>query len=376
MRTLLLALAAAALALPAAGVGSSSGLPGKIGPGEGKLTLLAWEGYVEQQWVVPFERTSDCEVDVRYAASAEEMVRLLAASKSRFDLVSASGEAGLRLVQDDAVQPVNVELVPGWSDFIEPMRSPAFNTVDGVHYGISVMWGVNSLLYNTAKVKPAPTSWSAIYDLKYAGRIAIPDNPLQIADAALYLSKTKPALGIRDPYALTRRQFDAAIVLLERQRPLVRSYWTYAKDEVSLFKRGKAWLGPAWQYQAKRLVDERVPVREVIPREGATGWADTWMLSSQAEHPNCAYRWLRWISTARVQAQQSVFFGATPASRLACKYMNRIEQGSCARYHANAPLSYSRRIEFWKTPVADCGNRSAKCVPYAEWVQAWQELRG
>ena len=64
-------------------------------------------------------------------------------------------------------------------------------------------------------------------------------------------------------------------------------------------------------------------------------------------------------------------FGATPANRLACPYMDQIDKGSCSKYHANAPLSYYKNIEFWKTPLADCGNGKRDCMDYATWVQAW-----
>jgi putative spermidine/putrescine transport system substrate-binding protein len=376
-RHALLAAAVAALAVPAAGVGSRQAPPTKIGPGEGKLTLVAWEGYTEKQWVTPFEQKTGCKVQAKYAGSSDEMVTLMrSGGGGQYDMVSASGDASLRLIYGKDVQPVNVNLVPDFKNFILPMKSPPHNTIKGVHYGVSLQWGPNTLLYNTQKVKPAPTSWSAIYDPKYKGRITVPDNPIQIADAALYLSKTRPALGIRDPYELNKAQFDAAVALLKEQRPLIKKYWALASDEIELFKRGDVWLGASWPYQTNTLVDAKTPVRDLIPREGATGWADTWMLSSKAKHPNCAYMWLQWISTPKVQAQQAVFFGETPANKLACKYMDQISKGSCAKYHANAPLSYYKTIKFWKTPVADCGNGKKDCMDYTRWVQAWQELKG
>ena len=119
----------------------------------------------------------------------------------------------------------------------------------GKHYGISLQWGPNTLLYNTKKVKPAPTSWSALYSPKFKGKITVPNNPIQIADAALYLMKTKPSLGIKDPYELNKTQFDAAIALLKKQRPLVKKYWGLASDEISLFKNGDVIIGASWPYQ-------------------------------------------------------------------------------------------------------------------------------
>jgi putative spermidine/putrescine transport system substrate-binding protein len=368
---------AAALCVPAAGVGSTNGLPSSIGKGEGQLNLIAWEGYTQQQWVKPFTRATGCKVNAKYAGSSDEMVTLMrSGGGSQYDMVSASGDASLRLIYGKDVQPVNVKLVPDWKNFIPALKSPPHNTIDGVHYGVSLQWGPNVLLYNTKAVKAKPTSWSAIYDPKYKGKISVPDNPIQIADAALYLSKTQPALGIKDPYELNQKQFDAAVGLLKKQRSLVKKYWVLASDEVDLFKSGGVVLGAAWPLQTGTLLADKVPVADTIPKEGATGWADTWMLSSHAKHPNCAYMWLKYISTPKVQAEQALFFRETPANLKACPFMNRLEKGSCAAFHLNAPQSYFNSIKFWKTPVADCGNGSKACMDYTKWQQAWTQLKG
>jgi putative spermidine/putrescine transport system substrate-binding protein len=384
---------AAALALSAAalvagcGGGSSSGgggagggggkLPTSIGKGEGKLNVIAWEGYTQPQWVKPFERQTGCQVNSKYAGSSDEMVTLMRqGGGTQYDLVSASGDASLRLIRGGDVQPVNVDLIPGYKDFIPQLKSPPHNTVGGKHYGISLQWGPNTLLYNTRKVTPAPTSWSAIYDPRYRGAVTVPDNPIQIADAALYLSKHQPGLAIKDPYELTEPQLDAAVSLLKRQRPLIRKYWSLASDEIDLFKNGDAVIGASWPYQTITLQGAHAPVKDLIPSEGATGWADTWMLSAHAQHPNCAYEWMRWVSTPKVQAEQAISFGETPANTKACGFMDKLQKGACAQYHADAPASYFNSIRFWKTPTRDCGNGKRDCTDYTEWQQKWTEVKG
>ncbi|MBS1869537.1 MAG: ABC transporter substrate-binding protein [Actinobacteria bacterium] len=359
------------------GGSTTSSLPTSVGRGEGQLNLIAWEGYTEPQWVKPFEQQTGCNVSAKYAGSSDEMVTLMRqGGGTQYDMVSASGDASLRLIKGGDVQPVNVALVPGWKDFIPQLQSPPHNTVDGKHYGVSLQWGPNTLLYNTRDVTPAPDSWATIYDPQFKGRITVPDNPIQIADAALYLSKTRPELGIRDPYELTQDQLTAAIDLLKSQRPLIKKYWALASDEIDLFKNGDAVVGASWPYQTITLQDSGAPVKDLIPREGATGWADTWMLSAHARHPNCAYKWMQWISTPRVQAEQAISFGETPANTKACPYMDRIQAGACTKYHANAPASYFASIRFWRTPTRDCGNGSQDCTDYTTWQQRWTEMKG
>jgi putative spermidine/putrescine transport system substrate-binding protein len=371
----------AALCVVAAGCGgggekkSEAKLPDSIGPGEGSLSLVAWEGYAQDQWVKPFEQETGCKVKRKYAGSSDEMVTLMR-SGAGYDLVSASGDASLRLIRGGDVQEVNPDLIPDYDNFIEALKSPPHNTVDGKHYGISLQWGPNTLLYNTKKVSSPPTSWGALYDPKYKGKITVPDNPIQIADAALYLSKTKPDLGIDDPYELTQEQLDAAVALLKQQKPLVKKYWALASDEIDLFKNGDAIIGASWPYQTNTLQADKVPVKDTIPKEGATGWADTWMLSSKSKHPNCAYLWMKHVSTPKVQAQQAIYFGETPANTKACAVMDQLSKGSCKQYHADAPESYFNQIKFWKTPTTECGDGDNNCTDYSKWQQAWTEIRG
>ena len=343
-----------------------------VGKGEGTLNLIAWEGYLQPQWVKPFENQTGCQVHATYAGTSDQMVTLMKnGGGGQYDMVSSSGDADLRIIYAGDARPVNISLIPAWKDFFPAFKSPAFNTVNGVHYGVSLQWGPNVLMYNKKAFPTAPTSWNVIYSPKYKGQVTVPDNPIQIADAALYLKAHNPALKITDPYELTQPQFQASVKLLAGQRPLIKKYWGLASQEISEFKNGDATVGAGWPYQVSALEGTNFPIGAVIPKEGATGWADTWMLAAKAPHPNCAYQWMRYISTPKVQAEQAVSYGETPDNKLACPLMNKLQKGSCDLYHANAPQSYFNSISLWKTPVVTCDNGQQDCVPYSQWQQAW-----
>jgi len=352
-------------------------IPSSVGQTEGHLNLIAWEGYAQPEWVKPFEAATGCQVSTKYAGSSSEMVSLMAnGGGGQYDLVSASGDADLRLIYGGDVRPINISLIPQWKNFHPFLQNPPFNTIDGKHYGVSYEFGPNVLLYSTKAFPTAPTSWSVLYDKKYAGEVTVPDNPIQIADAALYLSKQQPSLGITDPYELTQPQFNAAVALLKQQHPLIKKYWDLASQEISLFKSGTTVVGAAWPYQTNTLKAAGAAVADTIPSQGATGWADTWMLATKAPDPNCAYKWMQWVTTPKVQAQEADYFGETPANKLACPIMDKISAGSCADYHANAPEAYFQTLKFWKTPLAQCDNGKADCVPFQDWVTAWTQITG
>jgi putative spermidine/putrescine transport system substrate-binding protein len=354
---------------------ANDAVPSAVGKTEGKLNIIAWEGYAQPQWVKPFEAATGCQVNAKYAGSSNEMVSLMAhGGGGQYDLVSASGDADLRLIYGGDVKPININLIPQWKNFHPFLQNPSFNTIDGKHYGTSYEFGPNVLLYNTKDFTSAPTSWSVLYNKKYSGKITVPDNPIQIADAALYLSKINPSLGITDPYELTQPQFNATVALLKQQQPLIKKYWGLASQEITLFQSNTTVVGAAWPYQTNTLQAAHAPVADTIPSQGATGWADTWMLATKAPDPNCAYKWMQWVTTPKIQAEQAVYFGETPANKLSCGDMNKLSAGACAGYHENAPEAYFNTIKFWKTPLAQCGNGKNDCVPYLKWESAWTNI--
>jgi len=356
----LLATTAAATAKPAAK---------KLG---GTLKVVAWEGYTENQWVKPFEKQTGCTVQHQYAGSSDEMYNLMK-KNAGYDLVSASGDAANRLIASGLVQAIDPKLIPDWSQLTPQLVKGPNQFVGGKHYGVPWQWGPNVLMWNTAKYKGATNSWSALYDAKNKGLITIPDNPIQIADAALYLSKTKPSLGIKDPYELTSTQLNAAVALLKTQHPLIKALWGFATDEVKIFQTGGATLGAAWPLAVAQLQRAGVKVTSTIPKEGATGWSDVWMLASHPKNLPCAQAWLKYSAGAKVQAEVAKFNTYTPANLQSCKILGA---ALCASLHANGDSSYLDRIKFWKTPLSDCGNGKTNCEPYSAWVNAWTSIKG
>ena len=363
------------------------------GAGEGSLNLIIWTGYAEDgtnvpeyDWVKPFEAETGCQVSTKVGNTSDEMVTLLRqGGGSTYDGVSASGDATLRLIANGDVAAIDPAMIPGFADVAPFLQNAPHYVVDGKHYGTPHGWGGNTLLYRSDVVKPAPTSWDVVFDTTkaqpYAGKITAYDSPIYIADAALYLKAHNPSLGITDPYELTQDQLTAAVDLLKQQRPWIGKYWAAFSDEIDNFKSGTTVVGTTWPYQYNALKGENVPVAQVVPSEGMTGWADTWMMSSKAQHPNCMLKWMTWMLTPEVQAQVAEYFGEAPANPKACKYLDAT-YGSyglkdfCTAYSVNDPSFYNS-IAFWKTPLADCGDsRGQTCIDYSVWTQKWTEIKG
>jgi len=366
------------------GVFTAPDVPQKksLGAKEGALNILAWPGYAEDgsndpktNWVTPFEKQTGCTTTVKYFGTSDEAVTLM--KTGEYDVVSASGDASLRLVASGDVAPVNTGLISSWADIRPFLKDRPWNSVKGQMYGIPQGWGANLLMWRTDTVKPAPTDWGAVFakNSPYAGKITAYDAPIYIADAALYLMQTKPALGIKNPYALDQKQLAAAVALLKVQRPQVSEYWNDYLKEVSAFTSGDTVLGTTWQLITGLLQADKVPVKAIFPKGGSTGWSDTWMVSAKSKHSNCAYAWMDYITSAKVNAESAYYFGEAPANVKACDLVP--DKTFCDTFHA-ADKAFADQIWYWTTPIQQCldGRKNVQCTDYGDWTQAWTEIKG
>ncbi|MDP2016332.1 ABC transporter substrate-binding protein [Hydrogenophaga sp.] len=357
----------------------------KLGKGEGQVDIVAWAGYIERgqtdknfDWVTDFEKKTSCKVNVKTAGTSDEMVALM--NEGGFDLVTASGDASMRLIAGKRVQPINVDLIPSYKTVDPRLQKAPWHYVNNTHYGTPYQWGWNVLMYNTTvfKDKP-PTSWSVVFEettlpdgKSNKGRVQAFDGPIYIADAALYLMKKNPALGIKDPYELTEAQYKAALDLLRGQRKLVGKYWHDAFVQIDDFTNEGVVASSSWQFMANILKSKNRPVATVVPTEGATGWADTTMLHAEAKNPNCAYMWMEHSLNTKLQGDLAAWFGSVPSVPTACKGNKLLTDQGCA----NQGFNSFERISFWKTPTSKCTTQNNACVPYHKWVSDYIAVLG
>jgi putative spermidine/putrescine transport system substrate-binding protein len=305
------------------------------------------------------------------------MVALM--NEGGFDLVTASGDASLRLISGKRVQPINTSLIPSWKNVDERLQNAPWHTVNNVHYGVPYQWGSNVLMYNTDVFKDAPKSWNVVFEEQSLpdgksnkGRVQAFDGPIYIADAALYLMKHQPDLGIKDPYELTEAQYKAALDLLRKQRSLVQRYWHDAMVQVDDFTNEGVVASSSWPFQVNLLQSQNKSIASTVPDEGATGWADTTMMHADAAHPNCAYMWLEHSLDPKLQGDLASWFGSVPSVPAACKGNELLGAEGC---ETNGMGNFER-IKFWRTPVAKCTTQSEGCVPYYRWVTDYIAILG
>ena len=350
----------------------------------GALNIVAWAGYAEDgsndptvDWVTPFEKATGCKVNVKTAPTSDDMVNLM--KTGQYDVVSASGDASLRLIASGDVEPVNTDLVPNYADVFAGLKMKPWNSVDGVAYGIPHGRGANLLMYNTDVVKPGAdlVGRGVRRGSPYKGKVTAYDSPIYIADAALYLMKTKPELGHQEPLrpgreAVQRRGRPAQDA--ERRTSASTGRTTSRRSRRST--TGDTVLGTTWQIIANYVeADKKVKVKAILPSEGATGWSDTWMVATKSQAPD-----LRLQVDGLDHQPEGERRGGRVVRRGAGQQQVLRRDGDktfCDTFHADDE-AYFDQVWYWNTPIAQCldGRTDVQCKDYGEWTQAWQEIKG
>jgi putative spermidine/putrescine transport system substrate-binding protein/spermidine/putrescine transport system substrate-binding protein len=331
--------------------------PGTAQAKDCTLRIIGWEGYMDRSFTEPFEQQYGCKVIATYAGSSDEMYAKIKASKGKtYDLVTASGDLTKRLYDANLVQPIDLDKVSNYKDLFPIFQKPAYNTFDGQAYGVSIAWGPDFLIYDKSVVKTEPTTWDILYKPEYKGKISLPDYPIFNADIALWK-------GNSDIYKLSKDKLTNEIKPnLLPLRSQVRKFWNSQGELAQLFLNKEISLAWGWPVAIEELKRANFPVGAIIPKEGTTGWSDSWMVLKNSPNQDIAYAWMNYMLTGAAQKPMTEVTGYWAVSQQVLPLLTEQQRQDS---HLEDIENYYRQIHFWET-----------VQNYDDWVALWNEFRG
>lgn len=355
----LVVLGAALLAVGCGGDSGSSSTTAAGGSGDKTLRIIGWEGYTDESITAAFEEKTGWKVVPTYTGSSDEMYsKISAGGGSGYDLVTASGDLTKRLWAAGLVEPIDVTKVENYKELFPIFEKPPWVTFDGQTYGVAIGWGPDFLIYNTDTVPEEPTSWKILYDEKYKGKVGLPDYPIFIADIALWN-------GEPDVYNLDQATLDKLQPELFALAPQVRKFWTSQGELSQLFMNKEVDLAWGWPGTIVELQQNGFPVGYTVPKEGATGWSDSWMIMKGSPNVDIAMQWIDFYLTAEIQRAMLDATGYWPVSKLAEPLLTADEK---AAMHLTGDIAdmeaYYAQIRFWET-----------VDNYDAWTALWTNFR-
>jgi putative spermidine/putrescine transport system substrate-binding protein/spermidine/putrescine transport system substrate-binding protein len=340
------------------------GLTSALGPMVGRnpalaqsneLTMIIWDGYASDSFRIPFEEANDVKVEATSAGTGDEMFAAMQGSGgSTYDMVSASSDLPQRLYDADLLMEIDASKLTNYPDLYEQFQRPPYITFDDKLYGVNFSWGPTIILYNPEAVTEEPTSWNALLDEKYAGKITTWNYPLQIGQYALLLDP-KP----EDPFLLDDDQLAQVKDILIKQRPLIRKYWDAGGEVAELYLNNEAVIGDGWSWITLQIKGSDGKVAEASPKEGVTGWSDSWCISKQAANPELALKWADYMIGP--EGQKGVI------DNLNYSITNK-------KVVESLPMELRENLRMVDVPAEYAKIHMWKFIPnYDKWVQIWQE---
>jgi len=270
-----------------------------------ELRILAWQGYADDDWVKEFEQKTGADVSVVFIGTDDEIWAKIKGSEGKdFDLFAVNTAQLQRYIDAGLVTAYDLDKIPNQKEVLPRFRD--LTQVGGVMrdgkvYAIPLCFDSIGLIYDTDKVKPAPTSMDVLWDPKYKGKVLAYDN------GEHNFSFTALTLGIKDPFHLTPEQMDQVKQKLIALKKNVLSFYTTADEALQIYQNNDVAL--IWanygQQQVKAMKDAGAHVAYVNAAEGALAWLDTWAMTSGVQDKELAEQWVNFVLQKKIGQQLS-----------------------------------------------------------------------
>jgi putative spermidine/putrescine transport system substrate-binding protein/spermidine/putrescine transport system substrate-binding protein len=284
------------------------------------LNLLVWEGYADPSYVKPFEKKYGVTIKATYISTEDqELAKMVAGGTKLYDVITASSDNRKQLIDAGVIQPLDVSRIPNYKA-VFPFLKPTYQ-VNGKTWSVAQDWGVNPFVYSKKAFKKPPTSWQVMFDPNLKGKLGIwGDYSIVYVGASLLGYDKNP----KQLFNLSQKQLDAIKAKMLELKPQIRKVWSTGGDLIQLFANGEVVGSLGWNYIYQQLALKKFPIGQVVFKDhGAEGWIDANSISTgiKKECVDFAYKWINYMTTAKVGAQLANVTGYAVAVPGAVKHM-------------------------------------------------------
>jgi spermidine/putrescine-binding protein len=284
---------------PSTAAATATPEPTPVPSPESELFIYNWDGYIGETTQKDFEDKYGIRVKYDKFPDASTQITKIRSDGAGggYDLTyPASTDVG-PLARDGVISAIDQSLIPNLKNLGPTWVDPAYDP--GNKNSVPNYWWTTGIAWDPAKVKEDVTSWAALWDEKYKGKLGMLSDQQEVFAAG----------GFRLGYPANTTddaQLDAILALLQTQKPLLRRY---TEDDIGDFTSGQLWMTQAWSGDWVQMTYEKENAKYVIPSEGAIRGSDTMVVLSGAKHPIAAHLWIDFNLDAKVSAANSNYIG-------------------------------------------------------------------
>ena len=279
---------------------------------EAELFIYNWDGYIGETTQKDFEKKYGIRVKYDKFPDASTQITKIRSDGAGggYDLTYPASTDIAPLARDKVISALDLSLIPNIKNLGTSWQDPAYDP--GNKFSIPNYWWTTGIAWDPSKVKEDVTSWAALWDDKYKGKLGMLSDQQEVFAAGAFRLNLPP-----NP--TTDADLDAILALLKTQKPLLRRY---TEDDIGDFTSGQLWMTQAWSGDWVQMTADKPNAKYVIPSEGAIRGSDTMVVLSGAKHPIAAHLWIDFNLDAKVSAANSNFIGYMGPNAAAQQYID------------------------------------------------------
>jgi len=277
-------------------------LAGCGGGGETKQTLniYSWSDNFDEDVLREFEEQYNVKINYAVYASNEELLAKLQAGGNQYDIIQPSDYMVRTMIELGLLEKLNKDNLQNAANIVTALAMPPFDP--NGEYSLVYTWGVTGIAYNKKYVKDPIDSWEDLWNPAYKGKVALLDDSREVIGMAL----------IKNGFSNSTQNPDELKKAVDDLKALVPNVLAFDTENIKQkFIAEEVWIGTLWSGDAAFVQNENPDVEFVVPKEGATIWADTIAIPKGAPNRELAETFINYLYDPKVSAKnyESIGYG-------------------------------------------------------------------
>ncbi|QGG48410.1 polyamine ABC transporter substrate-binding protein [Heliorestis convoluta] len=262
------------------------------------LNIYSWADNFCEDVIADFEREYGVRVNYDNFSSNEELLAKIQAGGAQYDLIQPSDYMVSTMIKLNLLEEINKENIPNLSNMVTTFEKPPYDPED--KYSIVYTWGVTGIAYNPKYVKEEITSWEDLWNRAHQGRLVLLNDSREVIGMALK----------KNGFSNSSRDEGEIREAVEDLKALLPNLLAFDTDTIKQkFIAEEAWIGTVWSGDAAFIYEENPDIEFVVPKEGATIWADTFAIPKGAKNKELAEKFINYILEPEVSVRNYEYIG-------------------------------------------------------------------
>jgi spermidine/putrescine-binding protein len=310
-----------------------TGAAPSVAAATGTFNWMTWSDHWYQAQLDTIGSDVDIKANVTELADNSDGYTKLKEVGGQLDMISGDALWVPKYFESGLIEAWDINTLDVSKQLYSIARSFEIWTKPEGYLGYPFGWSPVQIYYDPAHVSPAPDSWEVLLDPKYAKRVVVENQPVEIM---AYMGK---AAGVKDPYNMTPDEVAKAKDLLTKLKPNILRLAQQNTDTVAALKSGEAWIATGNLGTDTRVKDQGGPDLNVFtPKEGTIGWMDSEMIVKGGANTNVILPFLELAEQAEYVAANFILNGRPLFNEKAYKILvNQGQQERADRFLYNKP---------------------------------------